>query len=104
MLPYSEHLSESENLARLADHLEGQIRNLDALPSRASEVAELRIKAQAASEGYLVHDSRSISGCDRTTQVWRAKLGAVGRVVRPDQYWPDGKAPKREPIKVVRGR
>jgi len=45
MLPYSEHLSESENLARLADHLEGQIRNLDALPSRASEVAELRIKA-----------------------------------------------------------
>ena len=101
MMPnYDTNLSETANMERLADHFEGQIRNLDALPSRAAEVAELRIKAQAASEGYLVHDSRSISGCDARTQVWRARLGGVGRVVSPSQYWPDGKAPKAEPIKV----
>jgi hypothetical protein len=102
--PYNDAISPDQNLEALADSCEHQARQLSGLPSRSGEVESLTLRARAAREGHFLHDPRSISGCDPAVQIWRARCAAVGRIVSPSQFWPDGKAPKREPIKVVRGR
>lgn len=123
MIEYDHKQSEQANVERLALHHAKNVRDLedkralitgDPTPGVAgSRLAEVdgqldhaRLHAAASASGVMLHDPRSVEGCNPATQSWRAKLAPLGLVVHPEQFFTsihDAKEEKASPLKVIRG-
>jgi hypothetical protein len=113
------------NLLALGVHFDSRIRTLETQRARITsspnaetlreidikavdrELEPLRLKAMAAHEGMLYHDSRDVGGCDPRMQTWISMAIKAGRYVTPDTFGPSLHAQEEDsdtPLRVVRGR
>ncbi len=121
MIAYHEAWTFAANVAELAMHYAGKVRDLETQRARiesgpnapalkANDLAALdahlekaRRCAAAAAAGAVFHDPRDPSGADHDTQMWRCKAREVGMLVSPDNFEPSLHATKAFPLKVIRG-
>ncbi len=122
MLKYNDSWPFATNIAELAGALAGMVRNLEDQRRRVetgpnhpelkandlaaidAQLAPLRMRALAASDGVYFYDPRDVSGGDRDAQHWVAAARERGMLVNPSNFGPSlHDRDQTQPIKVVRG-